>query len=69
MRITYFQETDTLLVEFSDGESSDTRELGENTLGDNDYKDNLLSLTIGRASNRVELDSFSYDTERAVVLS
>ncbi len=69
MRITYFQDTDTLFVEFADGDASDSRDLDENTLGDYDDKGNLLSLTMEHASNRVELNSFSYDTERAMVHS
>ena len=65
MKIKYFSDTDTLLVEFAEGTAADTRDLDENTLGDYDAEGNLLSLTLEHASNRVELDTFTYDTARS----
>jgi uncharacterized protein YuzE len=61
MKITYFEDTDTLFVEFADGNASDTKDLDENTLGEYDDKGNLLAMTLEHASDRVDLDSFSYD--------
>lgn len=62
MKITYFEDTDTLMVEFADGESHDTKDFDENTLGEYDKKGNLVALTLEHASNRVNLNTFSYDT-------
>lgn len=62
MNITYFPDTDTLLVEFAQGLAEDTRDLDEQTLGEYDSKGNLLSLTLEHASNRVDLENFSYGT-------
>jgi uncharacterized protein YuzE len=62
MKITYFEDTDTLLVEFTQGLAEDARDLDEQTLGEYDSKGNLLSLTLEHASNRVDLENFSYGT-------
>jgi len=62
MRITYFKDTDTLLVEFAVGVSEDTRDLDDQTLGDYDAQGNLLGLTLEHASNRVDLENFTYGT-------
>ena len=62
MKITYFEDTDTLFVQFADGDSANTKDFDENTLGEYDKKGNLLAMTLEHASNRVNLNSFTYDT-------
>ena len=60
MKITYFDDTDTLLVEFAEALIEDTRDLDENTLGEYDRDGNLVAITLEHASKRADLRSFSY---------
>jgi uncharacterized protein YuzE len=66
MKVVYFPDTDTLLVEFSDGSSEDSRDLDENTLAEYDRNGRLISMTIEHASERVDLSSFSYSNSSLV---
>lgn len=49
MNVKYFEDTDTALLEFSDGRVEQTRELGENITIDLDADGNLVSMTIEHA--------------------
>ena len=60
MKITYFKDTDTLLVEFAEAEIESQRDLDENTLAEYDQKGNLIAITLEHASNRADIRSFSY---------
>lgn len=60
MKITYFDDTDTLLVEFADTAIEDSRDFDENTLGEYDDKGNLVAITLEHASNRADLRSFAF---------
>ncbi|MCL4210954.1 MAG: DUF2283 domain-containing protein [Phycisphaeraceae bacterium] len=61
MRIRYFTDTDTLLIEFrEDGAVAHTRDLDENTTLDLDAQGNLCALTIEHASRRTGIPEFSY---------
>jgi len=55
MEIKYFQDNNTLLVNFIDKEIVGTRDINENTLIELDRDGNLVSMTIEHASrsNRV----------------
>ena len=57
MEIKYFQETDTLYIEFRDAEVSETRDLDENTLLDLDCDQNICAITIEHAG---DLADFCY---------
>ena len=46
MKITYFQDTDTLYIEFRASDVAETRELDENTLLDIDARGHLCGLTL-----------------------
>jgi uncharacterized protein YuzE len=61
MRVRYFQDTDTLLIEFRDGQVAETRDLDENTVLDLDEKGNICSITIEHASTRADAPKFSYE--------
>ncbi|MDZ7769786.1 MAG: DUF2283 domain-containing protein [Woeseiaceae bacterium] len=61
MRVRYFTDTDTLLLEFRDALVSETRELDENTLLDVDSEGNICSITIEHASKRTDAPQFSYE--------
>lgn len=50
MKIRYFTETDTLLIEFKDRPVADTRDLDENTVLDVDANGNICAITIEHAA-------------------
>lgn len=55
MKLRYFDDTDTLYIEFSSYEVHETRELDENTLLDLDQTGRLCALTVEHASTRADL--------------
>jgi uncharacterized protein YuzE len=61
MKVKYFEDTDTLLIELRPGTVAETRDLDENTLLDLDADGNICSLTIEHAKDRAGIPSFSYE--------
>jgi len=61
MKIRYFQDTDTLHIEFKAAEVAETRDLDENTLLDLDKAGRILGLTVEHASQRADVPQFSYE--------
>jgi uncharacterized protein YuzE len=61
MRIRYFTDTDTLLIEFKDRPVAETRDLDENTMLDVDVDGNICSITVEHASQRTDIPQFSYE--------
>ena len=61
MKIKYFQDTDTLYLEFRPAEIAETKDLDENTLLDVDRNGNICGITIEHASERAEIPKFSYE--------
>lgn len=61
MKVRYFADTDTLLIEFLDSPVIETRDLDENTVLDMDAKGNICSITVERASERAGAPQFSYE--------
>jgi uncharacterized protein YuzE len=61
MRVRYFTDTDTLLIEFREATVLETRDLDENTLIDVDADGNICSITIEHASTRTDAPQFSYE--------
>lgn len=61
MKVRYFADTDTMLIQFSDEPAVETRDLDEDTLLDVDANGNLCSITIERASKRADAPRFSYE--------
>ena len=61
MRIRYFTDTDTLLIEFKDLPVAETRDLDENTVLDIDADGNICSITVEHASTRTDIPQFSYE--------
>lgn len=59
MRVKYFSDTDTALVEFTDNAVSETREISENIYVDLDSQGNLVSMTIEHARANAHLEEFS----------
>jgi len=60
MRIKYFADTDTALIELSDQPPVETRELNENIYLDLDAEGRVVSLTIEHARQTAGIDEFTY---------
>ena len=60
MKIKYFEDTDTALLEFGDGISSETRELSEDIYLDLDEAGHVVSITVEHASHRSDLSEVSF---------
>jgi uncharacterized protein YuzE len=61
MKIKYFQDTDTLYIEFRSAEVAETRDLDENTLLDLDKKGDICAITVEHASDRADIPHFSFE--------
>lgn len=54
MKIRYFQDTDTLYIEFRGDEVAETRDLDEDTQLDLDAEGRICGITLEHAQKRVE---------------
>ena len=61
MKIRYFKDTDTLLIEFKNAPVAETRDLDENTTLDLDAQGNVCAITVEHASQRAGIPEFSYE--------
>ena len=61
MKIRYFQDTDTLHIEFRLADVSETRDLDENTLLDLDREGNICGITVEHAGERADIPHFSFE--------
>jgi len=61
MKIKYFEDTNTLYIEFRRAEVSETKDLDENTILDLDRDGRICAITIEHARERAEIPSFSYE--------
>lgn len=61
MKIRYFQDTDTLHIEFRSSEIAETRDLDENTLLDVDAEGNICAITVEHAGERADIPHFSFE--------
>lgn len=60
MKVKYFPDTDTALVEFTNKEVFETKDISENIYVDLDHNGNLVSMTIEHAKANAGLREFSY---------
>ena len=60
MKITHFQDTDTLYIEFRTADVLETRELDENTLLDIDAQGNLCGLTLEHRRDRADIPHVTF---------
>jgi uncharacterized protein YuzE len=60
MRIKYFEDTDTTLVELSTATPVETRELNENIYIDLDSEGRVVSMTIEHAGQSADMTEFLY---------
>lgn len=61
MKIKYFQDTDTLYIEFKAAEVVETKDLDENTLLDLDRDGNICAITVEHARERADIPHFSFE--------
>ena len=61
MKVQYFQDTDTLYIEFRPGEIAESRDLDENTLLELDADGAICAMTIEHASPRADMPRFSFE--------
>lgn len=60
MKVKYFSDTDTALIEFTGKEIVETKEISENIYVDIDQKGNVVNMTIEHAKADAGLWEFSY---------
>ena len=60
MKVRYFPDTDTLLINFSDKKIAETRDLDENILIELDEGGRLVSMTIEHATRHINVSEFTY---------
>ena len=60
MKIRYFSDADTALIEFSNEPILETKEISENLYIDLDSKGNLVSMTVEHAKEKANISEVSY---------
>lgn len=55
MKLQYFEDTDTLYIEFRDAEIVASEDLDENTVLDVDADGNICAITVEHASERTDV--------------
>ena len=61
MKIKYFQDTDTLYIEFRTVDKAETKDYDEDTYIDIDAKGNVCGITTEHAKERADIPAFSYE--------
>ncbi len=60
MKAEYFQDTDTLLLTFSERAVVDTQDVNENLLVELDEAGRVVAITIEHANEQMDVREFSY---------
>jgi len=60
MKIKYFTDTDTALMEFSGNQVAQTKEINENIYVDLDAEGNLVNMTIEHAGKQANIAEIAY---------
>ncbi len=55
MKLQYFDDTDTLYIEFRNGDIAESRDLDENTTLDTGSQGNICAITFEHASQRTDI--------------
>jgi uncharacterized protein YuzE len=61
MNIKYYQDTDTLYIEFRKGAVAERSDLDEDTLLDLDVAGNIVAITVEHARQRADIPHFSFE--------
>jgi len=59
MKMSYFEDTDTLYIEFKNSDISESKDLDENTILDLDKNNNIIALTVEHASTRTDIQNLT----------
>ena len=58
MKLSYYSETDSLYIEFSDKPSTESIEISEGVVLDYDTKGNITGIDIDNAAQKIQLKDF-----------
>jgi uncharacterized protein YuzE len=61
MDVKYFRGTDTLTIDFSDGNIAETRNVDEDVLNELDAEGKIVSLTIEHSGEHINVSNLSYE--------
>lgn len=61
MKVQYFDDTDTLYIEFRADDISESRELDENTIMDVDARGQVCAITFEHASERTDVHQLTVE--------
>ena len=61
MKIKYFQDTDTLYIEFKPDKVLETKDLDENIVLELDGEGNICAITVEHAKERADIPYFSFE--------
>jgi uncharacterized protein YuzE len=61
MKVKYFEDTDTLYIEFREDEIAESKDLDENTVLDVDAEGNVCAITFEHASQRTDISHLSVE--------
>ena len=61
MKVKYFKDTDTLYIEFSAQNITETKDLDENTVLDLDQSGNICAITFEHASERTDVQQVTLE--------
>ena len=64
MKINYFEDTDTALVEFTGEFVAETREVSEDVILDLDADGQLVSMTIEQAARSANILDFAFERKK-----
>jgi len=59
MKMSYFEDTDTLYIEFKSSNISESKDLDENTVLDLDANGNFVAITLEHASRRTDVQQLT----------
>jgi len=60
MQIKYFQDTDTLMINFNDSQIQETKEINENVLVELDHNGNIVSITLEHAKSYANINDLNF---------
>ena len=61
MKVKYFEETDTLYIEFKASAIVESRDLDENTVLDLDADGNICAIPMEHTKDRADIPQFSFE--------
>ncbi len=67
MKVRYFEDTDTLLIEFNDADVVETVEINENSYVDYDGEGRIVSLTVEHATLATDVNSMLFSKVPALI--